>query len=103
SEEQKHIVNLHAGIDYGATLGVGYGNHVKSSLPLILNAEFSMPSGENLFDDFRSKTGVQARIFEWKSFCFSAEAQGIFRRYQTPYVRLLNFGSEFSGTVGYYR
>ena len=103
SEEQKHIVNLNVGIDYGATLGVAYGYHVKSSVPLVLNAEFSMPAGANLFDDFSTKMGAQARIFEWKSFCFSGEVQGIFRRYQTPYVRLMNFGSEFSGTFGYYR
>ncbi len=103
SEDQKHIVNINTGIAYGATLGVGYGYHLKSGLPLILNAEFSMPAGENLFDDYTTKAGVQARLFAWKSFCFSAEAKGIFRRYQTPYVRLLNFGSEFSGTAGYYR
>lgn len=103
SEDRKHIVNLNAGVDYGATLGVAYGYHLKFGLPLVLNAEFSMPAGENLFDDFSTKAGAQARLFEWKSFCFSVEAQGIFRRYQTPYVRLLNFGSEFSGTAGYYR
>jgi len=102
-DDQKHIINLNAGIEYGATLGAGYAYHVKTSLPLVLNAEFSTPAGANLFDDFKTKTGAQARIFEWKSFCFSAEAQWVFRRYQTPYVRLLNFGSEFSGTAGYYR
>jgi len=102
-ENQKHIVNLNAGVDYGATFGVGYGYHLKAGLPLVLNAEFSMPAGADLFDDFSTKAGAQARLLEWKSFCFSAEAKGIFRRYQTPYVRLLNFGSEFSGTAGYYR
>lgn len=103
SDDQKHIINLNAGVAYGTIFGVGYGYHVKSKLPLVLNAEWSTPAGKNLFDDFTTKAGAQARLFEWKSFCLSAEAKGIFRRYESPYVRLLNFGSEFSGTLGYYR
>ena len=102
SDDQKHIINLSTGVAYGATFGVGYGYHLKSKLPLVLNAEWSTPAGKNLFDDFTTKVGAQARLFEWKSFCFTAEAKGIFRRYESPYVRLLNFGSEFSGTLGYY-
>ena len=103
TNDQRHIINVNAGLDYGATLGVGYGYHLKTSLPVVLNAQFSTPAGENLFDDFKTKTGAQVRLYEWKSFSFSVEAQGIFRRYQNSYARLLNFGSEFSGTVGYYR
>ena len=29
--------------------------------------------------------------------------QGIFRRYESEYVRLVNFGSEFSTAIGYYK
>lgn len=101
--EQKHIIHADAGLAYGITVGAGYGYKLKMKLPVLLNAEFSLPAGENLLDDFTMKTGTQVRIVEWKSFCFSADAKGIFRRYQIPYVRLLNFGSEFSGTLGYYR
>jgi hypothetical protein len=103
SGEQKHIVDLNAGIEYGATIGVGYGYHPKASLPIILNAEFSMPTGNNLMDDFKAKMGVQFRWWQWRSLAFSAEAQGIFRRYKSAYVRLLNFGSDVSGAVGLYR
>jgi hypothetical protein len=102
-DEQKHIVTLHAGTDYGMTIGAGYGYHLKAPLPIILNADFSMPSGQTIGDDFKSKAGVQIRVYEWKSLCFSAEVQGVFRRYESDYVRLLNFGSDLSGTLGFYR
>lgn len=102
-ENDRHVISANFGVAYGATLGAGYSYHVKSRLPLVLHAAFSMPAGENLFDDFTTRIGAQARLVEWKSFCVSAEASGIFRRYETPYVRLLNFGSEFSGVAGYYR
>ncbi len=101
--DDRHIININVGSDYGTSFGAGYGYQLKTPLPIVLDAQFSMAAGENLFDDFKSKTGVQVRIWQWKSICFSAEAQGIFRRYENPYARLLNFGSEFSGTIGYYR
>ena len=103
TKDDRHIINLNLGYDYAASFGAAYGYQLKAPVPIVLDAQFSMPAGENLFDDFKSKAGAQVRIFEWKSFCFSAEAQGIFRRYENPYARLLNFGSEFSGTIGYYR
>lgn len=102
SAEQKHIAALNAGIDYGATIGAGYGYQLKASLPIVLHAEFSMPAGENITDDFKAQMGVQFRWWRWRALAFSAEVQGIFRRYESPYVRLLNFGSEISGAVGLY-
>lgn len=99
---QKHTVDVNAGIEYGATLGAGYGYHLKAGLPMILNAEFSLPAGNNTADDFKAKMGAQLRLWQWRSLAVSVEAQGVFRRYETDYVRLLNFGSDFSGAIGLY-
>ena len=103
-DSNRHIINANAGFDYGAVFGVGYGYQIKNNLfPMIANIEYSFPSGENLFDDFKTKIGVQISWFEFHHFQFSTKLHGVFRRYETDYARLVNFGSDLSGVVGYYR
>lgn len=101
--EDKHILNLNAGWDYGTSFGIGYGYKLDSKIPLIIGTEFSLPAGEDLVDDFKTKIGVQAEVFRYHSFSATVKIHGIFRRYQSDFVRLANFGSEFSTVFGYYR
>ena len=37
--EQKHIITLNANLDNAVTVGIGYGYHLKTRLPIILNIE----------------------------------------------------------------
>ena len=101
--EHRHIVNVNAGWDYGTTLGLGYGRKVKTALPLIVGAELSLPAGHDLVDDFKVKFGGQARIFRYKNLLASLKVYGLFRRYESDFGRFVNFGSEFSSAIGYYR
>src|SRR4051794_4007059 len=98
-----HIANINAGWDYGMVAGIGYGQKLKTRLPIVVNIEYSSPFGRNMFDDFKTKLGGQVQVFKVNNFIASAKAYGVFRRYQNDYVRLINFGSEFSGNVGYYK
>jgi hypothetical protein len=109
-QEQKHIVNLNAGYDFGFTYGIGYGHQLKAKLPflkttfpIVLGVEHSQPAGKDLVDDFKTKIGGQIRLYEINNFHFTAKVQGLFRRYENDYVRLLNFGSDMSAIVGYYK
>ena len=102
-KDQKHILNLNVNSEYGVTYGVGYNYHLRSKLPIILNSEYSFPSGKNITDDFKTKIGGQVDLFQVGDFHFTAKLQGIFRKYENDYARLLNFGSDLSGTVGYYK
>jgi hypothetical protein len=70
---------------------------------MVANIEYSFPSGNKIFDDFKTKIGVQIRWIEFHNFQFSTKIHGVFRRYENDFVRLLNFGSDLSGIVGYYR
>ena len=102
--EQKHILNINAGgWDYAFVFGAGYGYKLSTKLPIILNAEYSFPSGKNLIDDFKTKIGGKVRVCQIKNFQLSANMYGVFRRYENPLVRLVNFGSDVSGVAGYYR
>lgn len=102
-KEDKHIATLYAGLDYGLVYGLGYGYQLKSKKPIILNIDFSLPSGENLLDDYKAKIGGQAKLYQIKNFHLIGKVQGIYRRNKTDYVRLTNFGAELSATVGFYK
>jgi hypothetical protein len=102
--EQKHIINAQIGAEHGLVYELGYGHQLRlAGMTTILSAEYSAPSGSQLIDDFKAKTGVQVQMIEHRSFHLSAKVQGVFRRYQNGLSRMLNFGSDMSITGGYYR
>lgn len=101
--EQRHILSLQTGWDYGIVFGAGYGYQLKSKWPIVLGVEYSFPSGKNLVDDFKSKIGGQVRIVRMGDFQLAARIQGIFRRNQNDLVSMLNFGSDMAATIGFYK
>lgn len=101
--EDRHIATLHAGLEYGLTFGAGYAYHLKSRLPILLQAEYSLPAGKKLLDDFKVKIGAEVCALQLKNFRIAGRVQGVFRRTQNDFVRLLNFGSDMSVTAGYYK
>ncbi|MGQ0737881.1 MAG: hypothetical protein ACT4OJ_02370 [Bacteroidota bacterium] len=102
-KNQKHIFNINTGVEYGLIFGLGYGYQLISRLPIVLNAEYSFPGGEKLFDDFKTKIGGQIRLYRTGNINFSAKLYGLFRRYESDFARLLNFGTDLSATAGYYK
>lgn len=99
----KHQLNLHAGWDYGLGFGAGYSYRLKSKMPILLNVTYAFPSGNKLFDDFKTRVGGQVRLLQVGDLAFTAQVHGVFRKYGSPSVRLLNFGSDMSGVIGYYK
>jgi len=99
---QKHILNGHVAADHALTYGLGYSIHLKARRPVLLHAEYSFPSGKDLTDDYKIKTGTQVRWWQWGHFHLASKFQAIFRRYQNGYARLLNVGTDISATAGYY-
>lgn len=102
-KEQKHILSASVAADYALVYGVGYGYQLSSKLPIILNASVSIPSGSTILDDYKTKIGGQINWLQSGNFYFRSQLQGIFRRYENSYARLLNFGAVVSTTAGYYK
>lgn len=103
-EQDQHLVNLNLTGEHGLGYGLGYGYQVRNKLvPVIVSTEFSAPSGEVPFDEFRLKLGGQVRWAKYRNFQFSTRTYGVFRRYENDFGRLLNFGCDLSGVAGYYR
>lgn len=102
--KEKHILNTNIGAEYGVIFGLGYHYKLNSELfPMTVGAEFSMPSGNNLADDFKTKAGVNIRWIKIRDFQFSTRVQGVFRRFENENVAIANFGLDMAGVVGYYR
>jgi hypothetical protein len=102
-KNQKHIININAGVEHGVVFGAGYAYQLKSKIPIVLNAEYSFPSGKNLLDDFKTKIGGQIQFYQKGNFYFSAKLYSMFRRYKSDFAQLVNFGSDMSVTAGYYK
>ncbi len=103
TENTQHIVSANLGLDYSLSYGIGYGYKLNTKKPIIMNANFSMPSGETLFDDFKTKLGGQILLFNRANLRGVLAMNGIYRRHETKLLRLQNFGSELKGSFGYYK
>lgn len=101
--DSKHIIQASIGWDYSLSYSLGYAYKLNSKLPIILQANFSIPSGENPIDDFKTKIGGQIVLLNKSNLKGSITLNGIYRRYQNPLVTLQNFGSEVKGIFGYFK
>lgn len=102
-KDQKHILNVNAGWDYSFVYGLGYGYHLKTKIPIVLESSTSFASGEVIFDDFKTKIGGQLNLYQIENFRFNASLHGIYRRYENPLVTLQNFGADAGIVIGYYK
>lgn len=101
--EQKNVIYFQAGWDYGLTFGAGYGRKFNLILPVWANIEYSFPAGERVFDDFKTKVGVQVEMFNSGGFAATAKVYSPIRRYENSLVSLFSFGGEVSGVAGFYK
>ena len=102
-DSTKHIFHLGVGLDYSFSYALGYTRKLNSKTPIIIHANFSIPAGENLLDDFKTKIGGQFVLINQSRLKASLALSGIYRTYKSPLVTLQNFGSEAKGVIGYYR
>ena len=104
NNDNKNIVSVKLGFEYGMVYGLSYGRQAKTRLfPFITSIEYSAPAGKNVLDDFKTEIGVQIRWVKPGNFQFSTKVNGVFRRYENDFARLLNFGSDIAGILGYYK
>ncbi len=100
--EQKHMLQLQTGWDYGVTFGVGYARKFDTKWPVLANIEYSFPAGERLFDDFKVRIGGQVEVLRKGAFSATVKAYCPIRRYENTLATLFSFGGEFSGVAGFY-
>lgn len=101
--EEKHILNANVGWEYSFVFGIGYGYKLETRMPIIIEASYSFPSGETIFDDFKAKIGGQINFYQINNFHFNASIHGSYRRIENPLTILQNFGCDINTTIGYYK
>lgn len=101
--DSKRLVAANLGLDHSLSLGVGYSYRLNKKSPFLFNTELSLPFGNTVLDDFKTKIGAQFLLLNNGSFKGILSLQGIYRRYQNSMVRMQNFGSEAGAVFGYYR
>lgn len=102
--EKRHIASINAGLEYGIIYGLGYAYSFKAfQFPVAAGIEYSIPSGEKIGDDFKTKTGLQVQWLSVHHFCVNTRLQAILRRYKNDFLTLTNAGSDLAVTAGYYR
>lgn len=102
-DSAKRVINANFGADYSLASGISYGYKLRTTMPLVLNANFYLPAGENALDDFKTKLGGQICLWKRSNFAASVSLLGVYRVYRTQLVRLQNFGTDVKGTFGYYK
>lgn len=103
TRQQKNIIHAGVGLEYGVVYGLGYSRLLATKMPVLLHISASIPSGEKLFDDLKTRIGGQVRLYRGGNFQWSVSLYGIYRHYQNPLVRLQNLGSEAGTVLGYYK
>ena len=102
SEGKKHFVTLNFGADYSTYYGLQYAYRIGNNrIPLILDAEFSVPFGEDVFDDWNARMGIQSKLWSHNHLWWSVRASVITRRFESEVASIMNFGSSLSTLLGY--
>lgn len=101
--EQSRVYTT-VGMDPAIVSSVGYAR-VVSMLDhhVQLSSDIGVASAGLDADDFRVRMGMQTSLVRWRSTRVTGSATFITRGTENSIYRGINFGSEFTGTVGVYR
>lgn len=100
-ENTKHLVSANFGVDYGSYYGISYGYVLNTfRRPVVIGAELTLPFGNDVLDDWKWKTSVQAELWRSGNFSVVFKPAVVFRRYESSLARMYNIGSDFSLNAG---
>lgn len=98
----KHLVSAGFGGDYIFYYHISYGHIFGSGfIPIVAGTEFSVPFGEDIADDWKWRTSVQAELWNFKSLSLSLKSSFILRRYESSLARMYNTGADVTLSFGY--
>lgn len=102
--DARHLISVQAGVDHGSYYGLSYGHVLKNSIvAMVIGSELTVPFGDDIIDDWKWKTGLEAELLQLGALSVTFKPSVVARRYESPLVRLYNFGVDFALTVGYVR
>lgn len=101
---ERNRVYTTAGLDPAAITTLGYGRVVQvSGHDFQLTGDVGIVAAGMDTRDFRTRIGTQTSLLQWRSMHLTGSATFITRGTQNSIYRGINFGADFSGTLGMYR
>jgi len=101
-EDQHNLLQLNFGYDYGVTAEAGYYRTFTMFRPASIGLDISVPMGNDLFDDFKTRLGGQIEVLEVGGFSATVRFSSVFRRYESELVKISSFGADYAVIAGYY-
>lgn len=96
-----HLVALQLGADYGTYYGITYGYAFqKGALPLAVGADFSLPFGDQLADDWKLNLNVQAELWHSNAWSLTVKPELTLRRYASDIATVFNVGAGATAVFG---
>jgi len=97
-----HVTYLNFGYDFGLTTQIGCAYKLKKEWPLWLQLDFSRPMGGDIFDDFKTRAGMQLKALSYGNFAVITKLHANYRAHQSHFVRMKSWGTEASTALGLY-
>ena len=103
-ESGRNHLYANFGLDPALVSSLGYGRVVPMfGHPVQLAADIGIGAAGFELSDFRARLQAHTAIVRWRSLYVTGNATFITRGTENTIYRGLNFGSDFTGTVGMYR
>ncbi len=102
NDDSKNMVSANFGADYSSYYGLSYGYHIKNSFtPLIIGTEFNLSFGNDVFDDWKSRTTIQTELWHSGNLSWGLKGGLIMRHFESDIARLFNMGADITTNFGY--
>lgn len=103
-ETQPNRVYTTLGFDPAWVTSLGYGRVVPLwGRKVQLAGDVGLAAANMDLNDFRARVGAESYLVRWRSVYLTGSASFITRGTENVIYRGLNFGADFTGTVGVYR
>lgn len=104
TSNRKNILSVTTGLESGMIYGIGYGRIIETEkLQIISNMELTVLAGKDFLDDYKFKTGLAIKLFDFKSFVINTKTEILIRRYENDLAQLMNMSFDVALNAGYYR
>jgi len=103
-EDHRNHLLVTSGLDPAMVTELGYGRVFRAfGRDLQLAGNAGVVTADVDVSDFRARLGAQTWLLRWRSLHFTGSATFITRGTENSIYRGLNFGSDFTATLGAYR
>jgi hypothetical protein len=100
---QKNLVFLNVGLEYGSVINLGYARSFSALPKLITGFDLTIPAGEKFFDDYKLKAIIQMEILNRNNVRLTGTLNPIFRCLKNDLYTASGLAGEMGVIAGYYR